>query len=667
MLRRYDKLLPVLIAIFAITLTLPKSPLSAVTFESPADTVNLTEGAQTETYALDSWVVKNGPDNYEMWYTRIKTDLDLFGILDGIKPFITQQLIDDLTSLNIEGLLDYFADIAGGEDFDTLWDLFGNSTTVVGYATSSDGTNWTVIDDEVLSLGNSFWNSVVAPRVVKNSDSDYEMWYTHGNTSLTKQEFQDLLLDLADSGTRKDAILALLDSTRSVVSYANSSDGQTWNTLADNVLPSNESGVWSSTLAGSVIKNSASDYEMWFTNAATDLTEEDLDAILADPLSYGIDDLIDLIDGTTADIGYATSSDGQDWTVVTPTAISIDNGVWNSVATPSVIKQDGNYEMWFTRLDTNLISEDLQTLLDIILALKPDLADLWDAYDPDDLEGFLNALEDFLVNKIDDLRNLLSNTSTVIAYATSTDGQNWQVEPEPDILGPVASPWGSVGLPCVILDEGIYEIWYTGGSDTLNSQFVVDLLQGTFPMLKYTTSVPDSTEVAIEQFSGWNFIGLPVLPPSLATVDVLDSILDELQTVWTYDALTATWSYYTTIPGAPQGGLIELDLGEGYWVQVDNPATLTLSGTEPEYPFSIELAGDWNLISMPKTPTPSSIEDVLTDILDNVQTVWHYDASTATWSYFTTISGAPQGSLTEINEGNAYWIQMTAPDTLIID
>jgi len=53
--------------------------------------------------------------------------------------------------------------------------------------------------------------------------------------------------------------------------------------------------------------------------------------------------------------------------------------------------------------------------------------------------------------------------------------------------------------------------------------------------------------------------------------------------------------------------------------------------------------------------------------LNNVRTVWTYDASIQLWDYFTTIEGAPQGGLTEMIEGRAYWIEMTAEDTLVIN
>jgi len=173
--------------------------------------------------------------------------------------------------------------------------------------------------------------------------------------------------------------------------------------------------------------------------------------------------------------------------------------------------------------------------------------------------------------------------------------------------------------------------------------------------------------VSIDLVSGWNFIGLPVSPIPPNTEDVLSDIIANVQTVWAYDAATATWTYYTTIPGAPQGGLTEMMVGKGYWIELIYPATLTVSGVEPSLPYDIDLVAGWNLISIPETPSPSATEDVLSGIIANVQTVWTYAAATATWTYYTTIPGAPQGGLTDIMEGNAYWIEMTAADTLTIN
>ncbi len=79
--------------------------------------------------------------------------------------------------------------------------------------------------------------------------------------------------------------------------------------------------------------------------------------------------------------------------------------------------------------------------------------------------------------------------------------------------------------------------------------------------------------------------------------------------------------------------------------------------------FNIDLVEGWNLISSPLIPDDSDIDVVLADITDNVSTVWYYDAATDEW-----LSYAPDApsDLTDIVDGQGYWIEMTADATLTI-
>ncbi|GAG11604.1 unnamed protein product, partial [marine sediment metagenome] len=77
----------------------------------------------------------------------------------------------------------------------------------------------------------------------------------------------------------------------------------------------------------------------------------------------------------------------------------------------------------------------------------------------------------------------------------------------------------------------------------------------------------------------------------------------------------------------------------------------------------IVLFEGWNLISLPFTPEDSSIEVVLADVLDNVESVWTFDGETDTWSSYSP--GAPS-DLTEMVEDKGYWIKMKANDILVI-
>lgn len=78
---------------------------------------------------------------------------------------------------------------------------------------------------------------------------------------------------------------------------------------------------------------------------------------------------------------------------------------------------------------------------------------------------------------------------------------------------------------------------------------------------------------------------------------------------------------------------------------------------------NITLVHGWNLISLPIIPLDSSISAVLSGILDNVASVWHWDASTSRWYSFAP---GVASDLTSIRDGKAYWVNMKAAQVLTL-
>ena len=71
--------------------------------------------------------------------------------------------------------------------------------------------------------------------------------------------------------------------------------------------------------------------------------------------------------------------------------------------------------------------------------------------------------------------------------------------------------------------------------------------------------------------------------------------------------------------------------------------------------YVIVLSEGWNLIGLPCMPEDPSIEFVLADILDNVESVWSFDGETDTWSSY---SPEAPSDLTEMIDGKGYWLKM---------
>jgi hypothetical protein len=77
----------------------------------------------------------------------------------------------------------------------------------------------------------------------------------------------------------------------------------------------------------------------------------------------------------------------------------------------------------------------------------------------------------------------------------------------------------------------------------------------------------------------------------------------------------------------------------------------------------VELNSGWNLMSLPIVPDDDDIEVVLADIMDDVISVHYYRATTGTWLIY-----APPDftSLTTMEDGKAYWINMIAATNLTV-
>jgi PGF-pre-PGF domain-containing protein len=470
--------LPIIIVFLLSSLLIPVSHVTParadVTWTKYSGEVTL-DGEQ---YVGDASVIKDG-STYRMWYTHGKTDLGAVGIVSALTSAIPESIISKIASLALVQFLEKLSTA----NVSQLRDMLDGSSTVIGYATSTDGVDWTAQKSEVEGLASdgSAWNSVGSPTIIKDSGT-YKMWYTRLKTDLTQESLEDILVRLGTAGQRKDALLDLMDSVCTVIGYATSTDGKVWTEVNTEALPGGGT-AWSSVSAPSVIKVSST-YKMWYTSIKTDVTAETLDGM--DAATFGIDELADILDGTSTVIGYATSTNGSNWTVQNSEALAGSGSVLESVATPSVIKGN-NYEMWYTRGRTDLTQGDFQTIISEATSLVGDFWDILQAFTAGDIETLLNDLASLDISTIEDL---LGNTNTVIAYATSTNGNNWTVQRSQHLVGSSSGAWSSVGAPTVIKSADNYKIWYTEGIDSLSLANILALLLGTDLPIGYAYYTP---------------------------------------------------------------------------------------------------------------------------------------------------------------------------------
>ncbi len=438
---------------------------------------------ENELYVTDAWVLKEG-DTYRMWYTHTKTDLSIVEMLDAMSALHLDDIVYDLANLDLDAFLN---DLAALKDtynnVGDIVDFLDSNQTVIGYATSSNGINWTIVDLEVLAGdSNDLWDNVGTPCVI-NDDGTYKMWYTRNRIDLTQTQLENILSHLNEGiAARKDAIEELLGSISTVLGYAESPDGENWTVVDDEVLAG--SGYSLESVGDPCVIKDGSIYQMWHTQRKTDLTQADLADLLANANSLDSDVLLDILDNTATAISYTTSGDGINW--ATPDEVlSGDTTAWDSVASPSIVKLGSTYQMWYTRIETDLTSADYQDILDEIQGLG--IPALLQSIDPDSLDEFLEGLATL---DIGDLKELMSDTSSVIGYAESPDGENWVVEDPRDITGSSSSLWSGVKAPSVIQYDSIYKMWYTQGIDDLTVEDLLDLLQGTKLPIGYAYYIP---------------------------------------------------------------------------------------------------------------------------------------------------------------------------------
>ncbi len=301
---------------------------------------------------------------YKMWYTNSKTNLDLAGL----------QTI-------MAGLADPVGNPAAARA--AILDLLDGTSTVIGYATSGDGITW---DDnpEVLAGSGSLLDSIGAPSVIQNSPTDYEMWYTQAKPTVSASALVDAIL----AGANINDLWDILNSVSTVIGYATSNNGIGWTVVDDEVL-FGSGNLLDSVADPSVIKNSSTDYEMWYTNNTSNLDESsllslrdaiialdltalwdaletsDLSAFLTAFLALEISTIESLLDSTNTAIGYATSEDGETWTVEEAANLVGGSGTppWSGVAASSVVKTGNSYEMWYTEgIDDITSLDDLTNL-----------------------------------------------------------------------------------------------------------------------------------------------------------------------------------------------------------------------------------------------------------------------------------------------------------------
>jgi CSLREA domain-containing protein len=157
---------------------------------------------------------------------------------------------------------------------------------------------------------------------------------------------------------------------------------------------------------------------------------------------------------------------------------------------------------------------------------------------------------------------------------------------------------------------------------------------------------------------GWNFISTPVESTITGIRWALSDILGNLRTVWGFSNERKQWLWFK--PESYDTTVTDFQSGQGYWLYLDNPATLTVAGQAPS--TSVSLTQGWNLVGY-LGGDQLGVAEALQSLDGKWLLLWTWD-SAAGWKMRSSQDGFSAPSYPQISvmeQGRAYWLLMKEP------
>jgi hypothetical protein len=186
------------------------------------------------------------------------------------------------------------------------------------------------------------------------------------------------------------------------------------------------------------------------------------------------------------------------------------------------------------------------------------------------------------------------------------------------------------------------------GADISNAVFAVTAA----PVHICNETAPGSGQwtCAISLSAGWNLVSLPVIIDDTDIEDVIAGISDNLREIRYYE--NEDWQNY--MPGWVEDDLVTIEDGKGYWINMDDADTLTVTGTKapasPEPSRIYSVSSGWNLIGFKSTIT---------------QIAPTYLGTLSAGSY-TLLNASSENKTTGfMDAGKGYWLWMNAAGSIV--
>lgn len=195
------------------------------------------------------------------------------------------------------------------------------------------------------------------------------------------------------------------------------------------------------------------------------------------------------MDGSRWRIGYATALDGiNNWSRRGAPVLDLGStdGWENETVDPTVLFVSGKYKMWYTSLNAGWASGGPDRMR-VRYAESDDgiiwARSGWIMYGTPgqwDSGGIVRGRSVIYKDSVYHMWYTGTNENSVysapywrIGYATSTDGLNWTKQNNGNPVIEPTKPWelNNVSFPNVIYENGMYHMWYAGGSWDAPTQF----------------------------------------------------------------------------------------------------------------------------------------------------------------------------------------------------
>jgi hypothetical protein len=155
-------------------------------------------------------------------------------------------------------------------------------------------------------------------------------------------------------------------------------------------------------------------------------------------------------------------------------------------------------------------------------------------------------------------------------------------------------------------------------------------------------STPELTHT-IQLQKNWNLISLPISPSDTDIADVLAPINGLYAAVHAY--ANSNKEYESYYPGDASSKLKKMESGRGYWIFMNQAASLQIKGTAAGK--SITFGQDWNLVGYNST-TSMSATQALASTGGKVAALYSYNNATNTYEVAQTLQ-----------PGTGYWLYAT--------